>query len=76
MKNHRGNGLNQDIQREMWRFELSPTVLSWEEVEAAAIRFELSAKAAKHRPGHGGGGNGNNGGEGHGGNGGGSGGGK
>ncbi|THG93003.1 hypothetical protein EW026_g8103 [Hermanssonia centrifuga] len=35
-------GLHGYIQKELWRFELSPTVSSWEDVRAAATRFELA----------------------------------
>lgn len=41
------NGLNAYLQRELWRFQLSPTESSFEEVVSAAIRFEISALAAK-----------------------------
>ncbi|PSR70620.1 hypothetical protein PHLCEN_2v13501, partial [Hermanssonia centrifuga] len=36
------NGLHSYIQKELWRFELSPTSSLWEDVVNAATRFELA----------------------------------
>ncbi|KIP10234.1 hypothetical protein PHLGIDRAFT_39631, partial [Phlebiopsis gigantea 11061_1 CR5-6] len=51
-------GLNPYIQRELWRFQYTPTQSSWAEVEQAAVRFELSAAAARTGPRDGGAGGG------------------
>ncbi|GJF00986.1 polyprotein, partial [Phanerochaete sordida] len=51
-------GLNTSLQRELWRFGFTPTHSSWGEIVEAAVRFELSAAAARLGGGGGGGGGG------------------
>ncbi|THG93557.1 hypothetical protein EW026_g7709 [Hermanssonia centrifuga] len=42
-------GLHGYIQKELWRFELSPTLSPWNDVVAAATRFELAEAQDKVR---------------------------
>ncbi len=43
------NGLQGELRDEMFRFGLSPEVSTWEEVVAAAVRFELAEASRRRR---------------------------